>query len=291
MASFGWDQGAVYSTAVFAPNDPENSYNRLEIQFYNFVQQFRLEEEYIYRDQLRQNLMVGKHYLEVSMDNLRYYDEELADKLVETPSILLPLFEAAVKRSAKKILHPNLPHDEAEEKTPNCQVTLTSSENVTPLRDLNASAISKLIRISGIIIGASTLSAKATHIHLMCKSCRHVKVVPVKGGFSGIQFPRVCDGAAVGGMEKDCGLDPYMIIHDKCKFVDQQTLKLQESPDMIPVGELPRHAVMSCDRFLTNIVSPGTRVTIMGIYDVFQSRGDVFFFFPFHWFSFTRFQC
>lgn len=46
-------------------------------------------------------------------------------------------FEAAVKRSAKKILYANLPDAEAEEKTPNCQVTLKSTENITPIRDLN----------------------------------------------------------------------------------------------------------------------------------------------------------
>jgi DNA replicative helicase MCM subunit Mcm2 (Cdc46/Mcm family) len=51
-----------------------------------------------------------------------------------------------------------------------------------------------LIKITGIIIGASTLSAKATVVHLMCRGCRHVKTIPVTSGFAGIQFPRVCDG-------------------------------------------------------------------------------------------------
>jgi DNA replication licensing factor MCM5 len=43
-------------------------------------------------------------------------------------------------------------------------------------------------------------------------------------------------------------MDPYMIVHDKSKFVDMQTLKLQETPDMVPVGELPRHILLSADR-------------------------------------------
>lgn len=46
----------------------------------------------------------------------------------------------------------------------------------------------------------------------------------------------------------DCPLDPYVILHDKSDFVDQQVIKLQEAPDMVPVGELPRHVSLSADR-------------------------------------------
>jgi DNA replicative helicase MCM subunit Mcm2 (Cdc46/Mcm family) len=50
------------------------------------------------------------------------------------------------------------------------------------------------------------------------------------------------------GQKKDCPMDPYMIIHPKCNFVDHQTMKLQEAPDMVPVGELPKHLLLSLDR-------------------------------------------
>lgn len=92
-------------------------------------------------------------------------------------------------------------------------------------------------------------------------------------------------------------MDPYVIIHDKCTFVDQQTIKLQEAPDMVPVGELPRHVLLSADRFvgfllllfffpwrgetesiiwiryLTGRVIPGTRVIATGIYSTFAQGG------------------
>ncbi|KAJ2688217.1 minichromosome maintenance protein 5, partial [Coemansia spiralis] len=84
-------------------------------------------------------------------------------------------------------------------------------------------------------------------------------------------IPRVCDREQVADSEK-CPLDPFEIVTDKCVFVDQQTLKVQEAPDLIPVGELPRHTVMSADRSLTNKVFPGSRVTITGIFTVYQSR-------------------
>ena len=48
---------------------------------------------------------------------------------------------------------------------------------------------------------------------------------------------------------KDCPLDPYMVDHEKTKQIDQQILKLQEAPDSVPVGELPRHILLTVDRY------------------------------------------
>jgi DNA replication licensing factor MCM5 len=85
-------------------------------------------------------------------------------------------------------------------------------------------------------------------------------------------------------------MDPYMIIHSRCSFIDHQTIKLQEAPDMVPVGELPRHMLLSVDRFvlflitaichtltplryLTGKVIPGTRLIATGIYSTFSAKG------------------
>lgn len=47
-----------------------------------------------------------------------------------------------------------------------------------------------------------------------------------------------------------------------------QMLKLQESPDAVPKGELPRHIQLYCDRYLTDKVVPGNRITVIGIYSI-----------------------
>ena len=65
-----------------------------------------------------------------------------------------------------------------------------------------------------------------------------------------------------------CPIDPYFIVPDKCKCVDFQMLKMQESPDAVPNGELPRHIQLYCDRYLTDKVVPGNRITVLGIYSI-----------------------
>lgn len=46
-----------------------------------------------------------------------------------------------------------------------------------------------------------------------------------------------------------CPVDPYFIIPDRCICIDFQTLRLQESPDAVPHGEMPRHLQLYCDRW------------------------------------------
>ncbi|KAF9217244.1 minichromosome maintenance protein 5 [Podila verticillata] len=272
MANIGWDAGHTYTAQVLPPqNDSQQrSLDNIQESFFSFIQHFHINGVYIYRDQLRNNTMMRRYLLEVDVGDLITFDQDLAHGLSNRPAELLPLFEKAVQRHAKRILHTGVATEvEVEE----YQVALHSSANMIKIRHLNANSISKLIRISGIIIAASPLTSKATTVQILCKSCKGTKRLPIQAGFSGIAMPRTCDlnvnaEARPGG----CGMDPYVVDHDKSKCVDQQILKLQESPDDVPVGELPRHVLLSADRDLTNRVVPGSRATIMGIYSVFQSK-------------------
>ncbi|KAG5518704.1 hypothetical protein PMAC_002673 [Pneumocystis sp. 'macacae'] len=246
MSTIGWDQSSVYSTSVLPGEIQADAPKELEKQFKDFVQEFILDNSYIYS-----------------------FNEELAHKLTNEPADMLPLFELAVKDCARQLVYPG---SDSKKEFPDCQITLEYDANYTLIRDLNASYISKLVRIPGIVIGASTLSSKATKLHIMCRNCRNIKIINVNGGFSHIQLPRTCDSPTTPGEKKECSLDPYIIIHEKCSFIDQQVLKFQEAPSMVPVGELPRHILLSVDRYLTNKVTPGSRCTVIGIYSIYQNK-------------------
>lgn len=101
-----------------------------------------------------------------------------------------------------------------------------------------------------------------------------MSVLPVAGGFAGVSLPRFCDRKPNPGEDKfsKCPMDPYVVTHESSQFVDQQIIKLQEAPDQVPVGELPRHVLISTDRYLTNRVVPGSRCTITGIFSIYQNK-------------------
>lgn len=135
--------------------------------------------------------------------------------------------------------------------------------------------IARLVKVPGIVIGASVMSSKATEIHVQCRNCQHVQFLHVLGGFSGVTLPRQCGRQRVPNDDTvKCPLDPYFVMHEKSKFVDQQVIKLQEVPDQVPVGELPRHVLVSADRYLTNRVVPGSRCTVMGIFSIYQNKAS-----------------
>ncbi|GAA5825438.1 hypothetical protein JCM11251_006983 [Rhodosporidiobolus azoricus] len=280
----GFDRGSVFSVPVYGSDVSGRSANsnnahaqntQTIADFQQFVSEFRENDSFIYRDRLRANCLRKEWTLEVEMGHLIGWREDLASRCRNEPGEVLSLFEIALRNVARTVLFPTAASNEErlerQKAVPEIQLQLKSGSRLMQFRELGATNISRLVRLPGIVISASVLSSRAIRLHLTCKSCRHVTTMEVQGGFSGFSLPRKCMGTAAPGETKDCPLDPYMIVHDKCSFADQQTIKLQEAPDMVPVGELPRHLILSCDRYLTGKVVPGSRVIATGIYSTFQS--------------------
>jgi len=74
--------------------------------------------------------------------------------------------------------------------------------------------------------------------------------------------------------KQPCKLDTYAVVTDKCDYIDQQSLKLQEAPELIPTGEMPRSFLISCDRYLTDKVTPGNRVKIVGVLSILNKGNN-----------------
>ncbi|KAL5350423.1 minichromosome maintenance protein 5 [Pseudogymnoascus australis] len=266
------DRQSVYTTSVYQPNYGEEDGEvraQILLKLQKFILEFQLGTAFIYRDQLRANVMKKQYFCDVNIGHLISFNEELANKLVNDPAEIIPLFEAALKHCTHRSIYAT----QKEIELPEHQLLIHSDADELTIRDLDSMKISRLVRVPGIVIGASILSSKATVVHVQCKNCSHTQTISVGGGFSGVTLPRTC-GRSRDGVSDNCPMDPYFIVHEKCQFVDQQVLKLQEAPDQVPVGELPRHVMISADRYLANRVVPGSRCTITGISSIFQSKAS-----------------
>jgi DNA replication licensing factor MCM5 len=90
----------------------------------------------------------------------------------------------------------------------------------------------------------------------------------------GVTIPGKCDGDGQAA-DKECPPNSFVIVADSCEYVDQQSLKLQESPEVVPTGEMPRNIMLSVDRYLVDRVVPGTRVSVMGVASLLsQAKGQ-----------------
>ncbi|KAH6694981.1 MCM2/3/5 family-domain-containing protein [Leptodontidium sp. 2 PMI_412] len=262
------DHRSVYSLSVLPPDDEgDDTRQQIQSQLMQFILQFRLDSVFIYRDQIRENVLLKQYYCDVDVGHLISFNEELAHRLVTEPAEIIPLFEAALKKCTHRIVYPST----KEISLPEHQLLLHSSAGDISIRNLDALTISRLVRVPGIVIGASVLSSKATALNIQCRNCHQVKILPVAGGFAGVSLPRYCDRVKAPG-DDACPMDPYIVVHENSQFVDQQIIKLQEAPDQVPVGELPRHVLISTDRYLTNRVVPGSRCMITGIFSIYQNK-------------------
>ncbi|PBP23425.1 DNA replication licensing factor mcm5 [Diplocarpon rosae] len=264
------DHRSVYSLSVLPPDeDGDDTRQQIQSQLMQFILQFRLDSVFIYRDQIRENVLLKQYFCDVDVGHLISFNEELAHRVISQPAENIPLFEAALKKCTHRIVYPS--QKEVNPPLPEHQLLLHSAAGDISIRNLDALTISRLVRVPGIVIGASVLSSKATALHIQCRNCRQTKILPVSGGFTGVSLPRYCDRAKGPG-EDSCPMDPYVVVHESSQFVDQQIIKLQEAPDQVPVGELPRHVLISTDRYLTNRVVPGSRCMITGIFSIYQSK-------------------
>ena len=137
------------------------------------------------------------------------------------------------------------------------------------LRDLQSNLLNRLIVVPGIITSASKSQIKASTITFKCKNCGFQKVKQVNPGLGGVSSERRCEREQT----EKCPLDPYIIVPEECIYKDHQTLKIQEAPELVPTGEMPRSYVVTVDRCLVDKVTPGTRVTIVGVFSII-SRQD-----------------
>ncbi|XP_014818938.1 PREDICTED: DNA replication licensing factor MCM5 [Calidris pugnax] len=272
----GFDDPGIYYSDSFggdaAADEGQVRKSQLQKRFKEFLRQYRVGTDrtgftFKYRDELKRHYNLSQYWVEVEMEDLASFDEDLADYLYKQPAEHLQLLEEAAKEVADEVTRPR---PSGEEALQDIQVMLRSDANAANIRSLKSDQMSHLVKIPGIVIAATPVRAKATKIAIQCRSCRNtISNIAVRPGLEGYALPRKCNTEQAG--RPKCPLDPYFIMPDKCKCVDFQVLKLQESPDAVPHGEMPRHLQLYCDRYLCDKVVPGNRVTVMGIYSIKKS--------------------
>ncbi|KAM6302833.1 DNA replication licensing factor MCM5 [Podargus strigoides] len=272
----GFDDPGIYYSDSFggdaSVDEGQVRKSQLQKRFREFLRQYRVGTNrtgftFKYRDELKRHYNLSQYWVEVEMEDLASFDEELADYLYKQPAEHLQLLEEAAKEVADEITRPR---PSGEEALQDIQVMLRSDANAANIRSLKSDQMSHLVKIPGIVIAATPVRAKATKIAIQCRSCRNtVNNIAVRPGLEGYALPRKCNTEQAG--RPKCPLDPYFIMPDKCTCVDFQVVKLQESPDAVPHGEMPRHLQLYCDRYLCDRVVPGNRVTVMGIYSIKKS--------------------
>jgi DNA replication licensing factor MCM5 len=264
MAQGAFDGSRVYTSDQGLTN--EEVVQRASIlkagqeKFMLFLRDWTRGNTFFYREQLIKQANKGEPLIEVDIEDISAFDENLFQLILSDTSEVLD----ALDRGASEVC--NL----LTTLTLNFQVSLISQQRPISLRELSSDLVGKLIVVPGIVVAVSKPSTKVTTVVAQCRFCQTKRTLLVDPGFSGIDLPRICNGPLdPQGAREKCGLDPFVIIGEECRYIDQQTLKVQERPEDVPTGEMPRTVTAVLDKYLVDKVAPGSRVTLVSIFSVF----------------------
>ncbi|GKZ01140.1 hypothetical protein MPSEU_001065500 [Mayamaea pseudoterrestris] len=221
--------------------------------------------------------------LEVDLAHVGEYDAALLGFIIAQPATLLPALEQATVEALRSLLYSNNNNNRSSDMDPDgiqtepelmvdslaIQVLLRGNLKPTPLRSIHSEHINKLLKCPGIVISTSPVKNRAVKLVVRCQRCLHTRtILATDGPFGSVTLPMVCSGPVD---PEECGRYPYAVSPDQSQFVDQQTLKLQEAPERVPTGEMPRSILMAVERSLVDVAPPGTRVSVLCIPTLFTA--------------------
>ncbi|MHA1245983.1 MAG: minichromosome maintenance protein MCM [Candidatus Thorarchaeota archaeon] len=124
-----------------------------------------------------------------------------------------------------------------------------------PLRAIRSKHIGRLIHISGIMMRASEVKPLLVEAVFMCRVCGSEIVQPQEDGR--YTEPLQCDIC-----QKKT---PLKLLPEKSRFVDWQKVRIQESPEELPPGQMPRSVDVILEGDIVDLSRPGDLVRITGI--------------------------
>jgi len=126
----------------------------------------------------------------------------------------------------------------------------------TNVRNIRADHINTFVSIEGILRKTTEVRPRIVSAVFQCRSCGRF-TDPIPQGYGRFNEPDVCP---------QCGRKTRMeLIQNRCRFVDAQKLRIQESPEGLRGGEQPQTLDIDVTDDLTGMVSPGDRVVVNGI--------------------------
>jgi len=243
-------------------NTQSSEKKKLRAKFWSFLRGWKEGNTCIYREKLAHNYDNKNYKLVVDFVHLSKFCHLTAQKLWTKPVEVLKIFEAA----ALDVVCTNMvPRPESMKNMKKIQIQITRYQrNPVAIRNIGCENLGNLLCVPGIIVSAGRVRVRAEELVIKCRHCFTTRRVPMGRGMDRIPLPRTCD-ANTGLNDAPCPQDPYDIVPDMCAFVDSQVLRLQEDPEDVPTGEMPRGSMLVCDRKLVDQVKPGARVRCIAI--------------------------
>ena len=206
--------------------------------------------------QLNEVIAKKKKSFFVNFLDLYFYNQALGAKLINEPMEVLPLLEDELYRL---IIEKDITgtYKDAVAKT---HVRVKSLPELVPLRKIKSEHQNKLIQIEAIVVKSTAVKQKLVkavykHEHL---DCGQEFQWPLQGDVGDIYDPpSICPLCGRSGR--------FRLVKKKLQFIDWQKAVVQERPEELPPGQLPRTLEVVLEDDIVDTARPGDRVRIVGV--------------------------
>ncbi len=241
------------TTPISRPSVPIHKTSRFE-DFY------RLFEDkpgvYKYQDKINDIFSKGSNTLIIFYEDLLAFDSQIAELLRKDPETLLEnateAFRNILKFQGSKLTDKDY------------FVRITTKDDKSPLfislRGLRAKNIDNLVWTKGILVRSSTIRPKLIEAAFECMTCKtQFEVLQLS---SKIKWPNFC----INPRCKAKSQSDFRLVSKNSEFIDWQSVMIQEIPEDLPPGRIPRSIQAILTHDLVDIVKPGDRVKLLGTY-------------------------
>ena len=230
----------------------EQTHASIADSFEHFLKNFKSKTgELKYRSLISNMVSDNNESLLIDFKDILQYDEQLSRQLIDDPDSILLDFN---KASLNALYSENPEYADAIRDT--LQVRIHSLLESVPLRNITTDVLHKLIAVDGMVVRTSELKPR---VLVACFICKHGHPTNEPQSTSALTKPLTCS-------ESDCSESRIFDFDEKrSKFQDFQVIRIQESPEELPAGQLPQHFDVNLSADLVNSARPGDRLILTGI--------------------------
>ena len=211
-----------------------------------------------YRQRISQMAVSGKTSLIIDFEDLLAFDQRLAEELLEKPDEYL----RQTNNAAYDQLRIEDPEYAEKLETETLTVRMVRLLEAAPLRKLGSLHIGRLVLVEGIVVRSTPVRPMVMQAAFKCKRCGEMTPINQTGQF--LKAPFQCSNPSCAAK------GPFDFVQEESTFIDSQDLRIQERPEDLPPGHLPRTLnTKLVGREIVDVARPGDHISIVGIVRAF----------------------
>jgi len=228
------------------------NYEEVVDRFKEFYEAYPDVSEPKYKKLIDKMKMEGKSSLDINFDDVIDFDFDLSEQLLSEPEQILSAPSEALKETYGA---------ETEKRLTARFLNLPSKDRVD-IRDIRAVHINKMIQVEGVVRRTSEVKPEVIEAVFSCERCG--EYITVMQDSQVFKTPVTCSNPA-------CGRNgPFKLVKAYSKFVDWQSIKIQEKPEKLKGGRLPWNMDCIIKDDIVDTAHPGNVVTVVGTLKTIQ---------------------